>query len=102
MRAKEKLNLGLPFYGYDFKGSNVGTLVYSQIVDKFSGSQNEDQLTEPNGAVLYYNGIPTIKSKTELALDKAGGIMIWQLRQDAGGANSLLGAINAVIKAHTK
>ncbi len=45
-----------------------------------------------------YNGIPTIKQKTEMALRDAGGIMIWALSQDAQGANSLLSAINDVVK----
>jgi GH18 family chitinase len=46
-----------------------------------------------------YNGIPTIKQKTQMALNQAGGIMIWELSQDAQGANSLLSAINDVVKA---
>ena len=47
----------------------------------------------PGGGTIYYNGIPTIKSKVQLALQKAGGIMIWQLMQDASGAKSLLNRI---------
>lgn len=92
--AKEKLNLGLPFYGYGFKGSSVSTLVYSQIIDKFPGSQNTDQLTEPNSAILYYNGIPTIKKKTAYAMQNAGGVMIWELMYDTSGKYSLLNAID--------
>ncbi|HEY9046939.1 MAG TPA: glycosyl hydrolase family 18 protein, partial [Ohtaekwangia sp.] len=46
----------------------------------------------------YYNGIPTIKSKTNLAFDRnLGGMMIWELSQDATGSNSLLTAIRQVI-----
>jgi GH18 family chitinase len=48
--------------------------------------------------VLYYNGIPTIKMKTILAKEEASGIMIWQLSGDAPGSNSLLQAIDQVIK----
>ncbi len=46
-----------------------------------------------------YNGIPTIKQKTQMAIANAGGIMMWALAQDATGSNSLLSAINDVVKA---
>ncbi|HVE00001.1 MAG TPA: glycosyl hydrolase family 18 protein [Cytophagaceae bacterium] len=45
-----------------------------------------------------YNGIPTIKQKTQMAISQAGGIMMWELAQDAQGAYSLLSAINDVVK----
>jgi chitinase len=45
-----------------------------------------------------YNGIPTIKQKTQMALQQAGGIMMWELSQDAQGANSLLSAIHDVVR----
>lgn len=92
--AKEKLNLGLPFYGYGFKGPSVTTLDYAQIVTRFAGSQNTDKLTEPNGAILYYNGIPTIKKKTAYAMQNAGGVMIWELMYDTNDKTSLLSAID--------
>jgi chitodextrinase len=41
-----------------------------------------------------YNGITTIKSKTDLAWDQGGGIMMWELSQDAVGTYSLLSAIH--------
>ena len=92
--AKEKLNLGVPFYGYGFKGPVVTTLTYAQIIARFSGSQNTDKLTEPSGAVLYYNGIPTIKKKTTYAMQNAGGVMIWELMYDTNDKTSLLSAID--------
>jgi chitinase len=92
--AKEKLNLGVPFYGYGFKGPSVSTLTYAQIIARFSGSQNTDKLTEPNGAILYYNGIPTIKKKTTYAMQNAGGVMIWELMYDTNDKTSLLSAID--------
>jgi hypothetical protein len=48
---------------------------------------------------IYYNGMPTIKQKTDLAQREFGGVMFWELSQDArdvGGephVYSLLGAI---------
>jgi chitinase len=82
---KSKTVLGVPFYAQP------------------SGTTFADLLTQgadPNADLFNnqgYNGIPTIKSKTNLALDQASGIMIWQLAGDAVGANSLLTAINQVV-----
>lgn len=100
--TKEKLSLGVPFYGYGFGTNAPASLAFKDIVTAYPGSEDKDEVTVDGGGIIYYNGIPTIKSKTELALDKAGGIMMWQLRQDADGLNSLLGTINTVIKAHNK
>ena len=46
-----------------------------------------------NGAQQCYNGIPTIKRKTQWAMANAGGIMNWELSQDTTGATSLVSAI---------
>lgn len=100
--AKEKLSLGVPFYGYGFGTNAPESLGFKDIIAAYPGSENKDEVTVNGGGTIYYNGIPTIKSKTELAIDKAGGIMIWQLRQDASGPNSLLGTINMVIKSRNK
>ena len=98
---KEKLTLGVPFYGYGF-GPALTTpgisMNYEEIVSKFPGAELADQFNMPGGKVLYYNGIPTIKLKTILAKEEASGIMIWQLSGDAPGAKSLLQAIDEVIR----
>ena len=80
-----KTVLGVPFYGRPSWES------YAQLLAR-GASPNADVF---NG--VGYNGIPTIKSKTNLAFDQASGIMIWELSQDAIGANSLLTAINQVV-----
>jgi len=100
--AKEKLSLGVPFYGYGFGTNAPADISFSQIVATYPDAVNLDQVTVNGGGIIYYNGITTIKAKTELSIAKAGGIMIWQLRHDATGANSLLGTINTVIKSHSK
>ena len=41
----------------------------------------------------YYNGIPTIKAKTSLAMQQTGGVMIWEIGQDCFNGNSLLNII---------
>ena len=98
--AKEKLTLGIPFYGYGF-GPTLTTpgidMNYREIVSEFPGAESADQLNMPGGKVLYYNGIPTIKMKTILAKDEASGVMIWQLSGDAPGSKSLLQAIHEAV-----
>lgn len=94
---KNKMVLGVGFYGYGFGPtitSPATSMNYRDIVAKFPGSQNLDQLSLPDSSILYYNGIPTIKNKTALARQKASGIMIWQLLGDTPGENSLLQVIN--------
>ncbi|ASZ13413.1 T9SS type A sorting domain-containing protein [Chitinophaga pendula] len=81
---KEKAILGVPFYGRPSWES------YAQLLAR-GASPNSDIF---NG--VFYNGLPTIRSKTNLAFDQGGGIMMWELSQDATGANSLLSAIYEV------
>ncbi|WP_025145632.1 glycosyl hydrolase family 18 protein [Pedobacter jeongneungensis] len=82
-----KTTLGVPFYGR----SSSSYLDYKDILAQ-GGSPNSDTFGN-----IGYNGIPTIKSKTNLAYDRTGGIMIWDLNADATGGNSLLSAINEAI-----
>jgi chitinase len=95
--AKEKLSLGVPFYGCGFGASAPADINFKDLVAQYPGSENTDQVTVAGGGIIYYNGIPTIKNKTTLALQKAGGIMIWQLMGDGAGNNSLLNTINDTI-----
>jgi GH18 family chitinase len=95
---KEKLSLGVPFYGYCFGTKYGESMSYRDIITKFPGSDQKDEVAPEGGGKIYYNGLPTIKNKTALALKNAGGVMIWQLLQDAEGDKSLLAAINAKIK----
>ncbi len=90
-----KTILGVPFYGYGFGAAyRDDEYAYSEIVNTYPGAENQDQV----GNTIWYNGIPTIKAKTTLAMQKGAGIMIWQLASDATGTKSLLSAINQVIK----
>jgi GH18 family chitinase len=96
---KKKLVLGLPFYGYGFGpiDSPVISMDYQQIISLFPGSQLSDTLNLPGNVVMYFNNITTIKKKTKLAMENAGGVMIWHLLGDAKGENSLLNSIKEVI-----
>jgi GH18 family chitinase len=98
----EKLTLGVPFYGYGYGPeltSKAISMNYNQIVSTFKGAEKVDEWKMPDGKILYYNGIPTIKMKTELASSKASGIMIWQVLGDAPRRKSLLRAISSSAKA---
>jgi chitinase len=95
---KEKVSLGVPFYGYCFGTKYSESMSYADIITKFPGSDQKDEVAPDGGGMIYYNGLPTIKNKTALALKNAGGVMIWQLLHDAQGEKSLLAAIEAAIK----
>jgi GH18 family chitinase len=94
---KEKMTLGVPFYGYGYGPELTSPAIsmnFHEIVTAFPGSEHVDQWKREDGKIIYYNGIPTMKKKTELAKEKAGGIMIWQVRGDAKGSKSLLKTIH--------
>ena len=83
------LNLGVPFYGYDFQNGTVVAKTYASIIKENPEAADSDQVGN-----LYYNGGPTIRAKTILAAEKVGGIMIWELGQDALNEYSLLEIIH--------
>jgi len=94
---RERMVLGVPFYGYGYgpdPSSPAVTMTYKDIVATFPGANQADEWKMPGGKTIYYNGIPTIRRKTGLAREKASGIMIWQILGDAANDLSLLGAIN--------
>ncbi|MDR7272463.1 GH18 family chitinase [Pelomonas saccharophila] len=96
---KSKLVLGLPFYGYGFNGY-AANYSFADIVNQFGAAAAQSDLIGTacaSCAYITYNGIPTIKAKTRLALQQGAGVMIWELSQDGTGANSLLSAVRAEI-----
>lgn len=84
-----KTVLGVPFYGRPTWES------YAQLIAR--GANPYADVFDNVG----YNGITTIKQKTNLAFDQGSGVMIWELSQDASGANSLLSAIHEVVVTRT-
>lgn len=94
--TKEKLVLGVPFYGYGF-GTYKSDYTYASILAEFGvDAATKDVIGSACAGCNYitYNGAATIKAKTQLGLDQGSGIMIWELSQDAAGANSLLNIID--------
>jgi chitinase len=95
---KKKINLGLPFYGYCFGTTYGESMSYGNIITAFPNAEKQDTIMPAGGGAIYYNGLLTIQNKTRMALQQAGGVMIWQILQDAAGSQSLLTNINDVIK----
>lgn len=86
---REKVTLGVPFY------ERPTWNAYSSIVAADPANAEVDTTTYA-GKTIYYNGIPTMKEKTAFAIENAGGLMVWQITQDApSGELSLLDAIIA-------
>ncbi|WP_245814191.1 glycosyl hydrolase family 18 protein [Cystobacter ferrugineus] len=81
---KDKAVLGVPFYGRS-PSSYVG---YAALVARDSQAPYKDNVGD-----VYYNGIATIQAKSKLALQRGGGVMIWDISDDAKGSASLLTAI---------
>ena len=82
---REKLVMGAPFYGDP-------DMPYFKIVQADPGAAQTDTF-DYYGTTYHYNGIPTLQTKTRIAMDKAGGIMFWALDHDAQGELSLVNAI---------
>lgn len=87
----ERQTLGVPFYGYDFSTAPVDAKYFGEIVSANPFNAQLDQVGQ-----LYYNGIPTIKAKTALAQAETGGVMIWELGQDAFGPFGELSLLKAI------
>jgi GH18 family chitinase len=88
---QEKTVIGVPFYSQPFSAP------YRQIIESDPSNAYRDE-TKYQGIDISYNGIPTIKDKTHLAMERASGIMIWTLEYDSfAEETSLLQAIHQTI-----
>jgi GH18 family chitinase len=82
---REKIVMGLPFYARP-------EMSYFKIVGIDPDAAQTD-VFEQDGTNYHYNGIPTIQTKTRIAMENASGIMFWALDHDAQGELSLVRAI---------
>lgn len=84
----QKAVLGLPFYGKPRGKLQQYKDLVNAGADPFGDTYDS----------VYYNGINTIKKKTQFAQkEKMAGVMIWEISQDTYDNRSLLKAINEVI-----
>ena len=87
-----KLLLGLPFYGREIAHTDTA-LSYADILRQYHPAPTVDEV---NG--MYFNGPATIRQKTRAALAQhLGGVMVWELGQDAPGNGSLLKVIHEAV-----
>jgi GH18 family chitinase len=82
---REKTVMGVPFYARP-------EMPYFKIVEADPNAAQTDAF-EQDGTTYHYNGIPTIQTKTRIAMENASGIMFWALDHDAPGELSLVRAI---------
>lgn len=93
----EKIVLGLPFYGRNIKVPDTA-LTYRELVTKYHPKGDADEVDG-----VSFNGPVTIRRKTEYALKtRLGGVMIWELGQDASGESSLLKVVRSAVDRPTK
>lgn len=83
--------LGVPFYGYGFgEDFSRSGFSYKSILANYPGAEKTDEV----GNTIWFNGMATIRAKTQYAVDSnLGGIMIWSLNQDVDDDRSLLRVI---------
>lgn len=87
-----KAVLGVPFYGRSL--SDRISRSYSSLLKEFPQAWTAD---ETGG--FGYNGFDTLRSKVvNQARLRSGGVMIWQINQDAEGKDSLLQLIYDTVK----
>ena len=89
----EHITLGVPFYGFDFTPP-ARYIDFSEIIEGNPALSYQDST-----GMRFYNGIPTIVKKVELAKKKLGGVMIWEIASDTKGDMSLLRALDQTIRA---
>jgi hypothetical protein len=88
------MTVGVPFYAQNASGSISET--YATIVGAYPNAPQTNEVSGGSldgGATIYYMGDALMAQETQLGVEQYGGVMIWELSQDAPAPNSLLTVI---------
>jgi chitinase len=91
---RDQMTLGVPFFGQSADGNIEET--YSTILAAYPNAWQTDVVSGGNldgGEALYYVGEATMARETRLGREY-GGVMVWELSQDAAAPHSLLHIID--------
>lgn len=91
---KEKLILGVPFYGRDFDNNGGAPITYANIL-----KIDEEAAYASQWNNIYYNGLDVIERKSNYIVENNfPGIMIWEIAQDsANPETNLLTKISTIL-----
>jgi chitinase len=101
---RERLVLGVPFYGYGF-GSYRANYAYRDILAEHgAAAAARDVIGERCAGCSYitHNSPATLSRKAELARAEAAGIMVWEITQDTSDAGLIRGMTAAFTRARPK
>jgi len=87
---RDRIVIGVPFYGRLKGGTWNDGLGYDEIVERWKDTPDIHNIDSVDG--WGWNGMKTMKKKARLGR-RYGGIMIWELSQDTTDENSLLKVI---------
>jgi len=92
--SKDKIILGVPFYGRDFDINGGDGVTYANILQEYPDAWKYDRVDN-----IYYDGISTMVRKAQYIKDNQyPGVMIWELAQDhPADSVSLLNYIDQVL-----
>lgn len=89
---RNKMVMGLPFYGYQFSSNNGGIgqpKTYREIVETYPNLIDMDNRTPGNDRTCF-NGPELIRRKCQYLIDSSfAGVFVWEMTQDATGDQSL-------------
>lgn len=94
---RERLVLGLPFYGYGFNGYRP-TYAFRELAAEHAVKPGDDVVGKRCAGCGYvtFNGIDTLRRKAALARAEGAGVMVWEISQDTDDGR-LIRAVNAAM-----